>query len=196
MVFPLLQGCEVWSGVRTRQRCGRERAKKERGREGGESEQRQNQKDEEEEEEEGGRGGEDARPGGSFRGSGLGPIDSFFRAPLSCVWLVWASLSGSAQGRCGHSWALRQPVPWALPPTSCLPSWGLGFLPLPEGLGRICAGFSLSFRVTQDDRSLRDGGKGELPAVGQACPAEASSDLTPLAHQTRGWVVQTTQSGS
>ena len=37
-------------------------------------------------------------------------------APLSWPWVVWAGSSGSAQGLYGHSWVLRQPASWALPP--------------------------------------------------------------------------------
>ena len=45
-----------------------------------------------------------------------GPLIHSSRAPLSWPWVVWAGSSGSAQGLYGHSWVLRQPASWALPP--------------------------------------------------------------------------------
>ena len=89
-----------------------------------------------------------------------GPLIRSSRAPLSRARVVWAGLSGNAQGRCGHSWALRQPVPWALPPTFCCPAGDLGFW-LPWRSWGGCVQGSLSFRDTQNDRLLREGGGGD-----------------------------------
>lgn len=171
------------SGVLARQLCGREREKKKRGGEGGKRKQRQNKK-------EGGRGRREIHAlREAIRCSGSGPIDSFFQGSFvlglggvggfvwECPGAVWTQLgaqAASALGTASHS---------------CLPRWGLGFLPPAEGLGRICVGFSLSLRDTQDDRPLRHGGRGELSAVSSACRAPlwpAPIDRTqPLGSETR-----------
>lgn len=148
-----------------RQLCGREREKKKRGGEGGKRKQRQNKK-------EGGRGRREIHAlREAIRCSGSGPIDSFFQGSFvlglggvggfvwECPGAVWTQLGAQAASALGTASG------------SCLPRWGLGFLPPAEGLGRICVGFSRSLRDTQDNRPLRHGGRGELSAVSSACRA-------------------------
>lgn len=65
------------------------------------------------------------------------PLILSCKAPLSGAWVVWAGLSGSAQGQCEHSGALRQPAQ-TLPPIALpaqLETWVSGSV---GGAGETC----------------------------------------------------------
>lgn len=108
---------------------GERGGKKKRGGEGGERKQRQNKKE--------GRRGEERHLAlwEVLRCHGSGPIDSFFPGSFvldlggvgglvwECPGAVWAQLGVQAASILGTA------------SPSCLPSWGLGFLPPPAAWG-------------------------------------------------------------
>lgn len=95
---------------------------------------------------------------------------------------VWAQLGAQAAsvlGTTSHGSAAQ------------LGTWVSGS---PGGLGRIRAGFSLSFRDVQNDRPLREGRRGALCSQCHLSRSpRGSAGSGGLRHQTGGWGVQTTQ---